>query len=147
MGRVVVGTPGYTREEIREFVHEYHLQAHGTKGAWLARQSFSPHQFKRWRRALFEGDLDRNLIPREHGGMARTRGEWTAFERARAKELAEHESEVEQLKKRIHELEGTNDALGKAIGLLHELNVSEPDAKTTSGADDSSRRRTDSSES
>ncbi|CAM3364607.1 hypothetical protein PSET11_00001 [Arthrobacter ulcerisalmonis] len=77
--------------------------------------------------------------------MTRTRGEWTAFEKARAKELAEHESEVEQLKKRIHELVGTNDALGKAIGLLHELNVSEPDAETTSGPEDSSRRRTNSS--
>jgi transposase-like protein len=127
----MVGTPGYTRDEIREYVHEYHLQAHGTKQAWLARQPFSPHQFMRWRKALFEGDLDRNLIPREHGGMTRTRGEWTAFEKARAKEFAEHESEVEQLKKRIHELEGTNDALGKAIGLLHGLSVSEPDAKTT----------------
>ena len=143
----MVGTPGYTRDEIREYVHEYHLQAHGTKQAWLARQSFSPQQFKRWRKALFEGDLDRNLIPREHGGMTRTRGEWTAFEKARARELAEHETEVEQLKKRIHELEGTNDALGKAIGLLHGLNVSEPTEKKTSEAEDSSRRRTSSSES
>jgi len=143
----MVGTPGYTRDEIREYVHEYHLQAHGTKQAWLARQSFSPYQFARWRKALFEGDLDRNLIPREHGGMTRTRGEWTAFEKARAKELAEHESEVEQLKKRIHELEGTNDALGKAIGLLHGLNVSESDAKTMIKPEDSSTRRTSSSES
>lgn len=143
----MVGTPGYTRDEIREYVHEYHLQAHGTKQAWLARQSFSPHQFKRWRKALFEGDLDRNLIPREHGGMSRTRGEWTAFEKARAKELAEHETEVEQLKERIHELEGTNDALGKAIGLLHGLSVPEPGAKTTNEPGDSSTRRTDSSES
>ncbi|MEO6310149.1 MAG: hypothetical protein ABIO33_05650 [Leifsonia sp.] len=79
--------------------------------------------------------------------MSRTRGEWTAFEKARARELAEHETEVEQLKKRIHELEGTNDALGKAIGLLHELNVSEPNEKTTSEAEDSSRRRTNSFES
>jgi transposase-like protein len=145
MGTVMVGTPGYTRDEIREYVHEYHLQAFGTKEAWLARQSFSRSQLRRWRKALFEGDLDRNLIPREHGGMARTRGEWTAFEKARAKELAEHESEVEQLKKRIHELEGTNDALGKAIGLLHELNVSESDATVTDGAEDSSKRRTNSS--
>ena len=133
----MVGTPGYTREEIREYVHEYHLQAHGTKLAWLDRQSFSRDQFKRWRKALFEGDLDRNLIPREHGGMTRTRGEWTAFEKARAKEIAEHETEVEQLKERIHELEGTNEALGKAIGLLHELSGQEPDTPRTSEPNDS----------
>lgn len=141
----MTGTPGYTREQIREFVHDYGRQRHGTRGAWLEGQPFSRYQLWRWRKALYEGDLDRNLIPREHGGMTRTRGEWTAFEKARAKELAEHECEVEQLKKRIHELVGTNDALGKAIGLLHELNVSEPDAETTSGPEDSSRRRTNSS--
>ena len=28
-------SPGYTTVEIREFVHEYQLQPHGTKGAWL----------------------------------------------------------------------------------------------------------------
>ena len=141
----MVGMQGYTRDEIREYVHEYQIQAHGTREAWLAGQPFSRHQLRRWRKALFEGDLDRNLIPREHGGMTRTRGEWTAFEKARAKELAEHESEVEQLKKRIHELEGTNDALGKAIGLLHELNVPESDATMTGEAEDSLRRRTNSS--
>jgi hypothetical protein len=79
--------------------------------------------------------------------MTRSPSEWSAFERRRAREIAEHESEVEQLKERIHELEGTNDVLGKAIGLLHELNVSEPDAKTTSEPEDSFRRRTNSSES
>lgn len=62
---------------------------------------------------MLEGDLDRNLIPREHGGMARTNGECSAFEKERAKEIAEHQSEVEQLKGRIRELEGTNTALGK----------------------------------
>ncbi len=138
----MVGTPGYSREQIREYVHEYHLQAHGTKQAWLARQSFTERQFRRWRKSLFEGDLDRNLVPREHGGMTRTRGEWTAFEKARAKEIAEHQAEVEQLSARIRELEGTNEALGKAIGLLHELSVSEPDESGTSEPPSSSPPRT-----
>ena len=119
-------SPGYTTEEIRGFVHEYHLQPHGTKAGWLAAQSFTKNQFRRWRKLVFEGDLDRNLIPREHGGMARTGGEWSAFERARAKEIADHEAEVEQLQARIRMLEGTNDALGKAIGLLHAMSEQEP---------------------
>ena len=28
--------PGWTSEEIREFVHEYQLVPHGSKGSWLA---------------------------------------------------------------------------------------------------------------
>jgi len=123
----MVGTPGYTLEEIREFMHQYHLQPHGTKGAWRAERGVSQRQFRRWRQTLFEGDLDRNLIPREHGGMTRTHGEWSAFEKARAKEIAEHQAEVEALQAHIQTLEGTNDALGKAIGLLHAMREEEPD--------------------
>ncbi|MDJ0358599.1 hypothetical protein, partial [Paenarthrobacter sp. PH39-S1] len=124
---------GYTREEIRQFVHEYYLQPHGTKAAWLASQSVAEWTLRRWRKMVFEGDLDRNLIPRDHGGMARTHGERSALEKARAQEIAEHQCEVEQLKGRIRELEGSNDALGKAIGLLHELNVPGPATKQTNG--------------
>lgn len=122
---------GQTREEIREFVHEYYLQPHGTKAAWLAARSVPVWTFKQWRKLVYEGDLDRNLIPRDHGDMARTSGERSAFEKARAQEIAEHQSEVEQLKERIRELEGSNSALGKAIGLLHDLNAPEPAPKQT----------------
>lgn len=130
-------SPGYTREEIREFVHEYGLQPQGTKGAWLAAQPFTEHQFRRWRESVYAGDLDRNLVPRHDGGMTRTPGQWSAFEQARAKEIAAHEAEVQRLQERIHELEGTNQALGKAIGLLHKLNEQEPDGKTTTEPKDS----------
>ena len=136
---------GYTRDEIRELVHEYHLQPYGTKKTWLAKQSMTEWTFRRWRKLVFEGDLNRNLLPREHGGMTRTNGELSAFEKARAKEIAEHQSEVEQLKSRIRELEGTNTALGKAIGLLHELSVPEPDAARTNDPKSSSKPKTYSS--
>jgi transposase-like protein len=128
---VTVALQGYTRDEIRDFVHEYYLQPHGTKTAWLASRSVTKWTIRQWRRAVFEGDLDRNLVPRDYGVMAHTHGDRSAFEKARAKEIAEHQSEIEQLKGRIRELEGTNDALGKAIGLLHGLNVPEPDTKRT----------------
>ncbi|WP_113717614.1 hypothetical protein [Arthrobacter dokdonensis] len=123
---MTVATHGSTREEIREFLHEYYLQPHGTKTAWLAAQQVPDWTLRRWRKLVYEGDLDRNLVPRDHGVMARTSGERSAFEKARAREIAKHQSEVEQLKDRIRELEGSNTALGKAIGLLHDLNVPEP---------------------
>lgn len=133
----MVSTRGYTTQEIREYVHEYQLQPHGTRQAWLEQQPFSPAVLRRWRRALYEGDLDRNLIPREHGGMTRTRGEWTAFEKARAAELEKHAAEVAALEARVQQLEHTNEVLGKAIGLLHQLNEREPDTAETTDTPDS----------
>jgi hypothetical protein len=126
-------------------VHQFYLQPYGTRKAWLASQPVSEWTFRKWRKLVIEGDLDRNLIPREHGGMTRTNGEWSAFEKARAQEIADHQSEVEQLKNRVRELEGTNTALGKAIGLLHELNVPEPDTGQTNDPKNSSKPRTSSS--
>jgi hypothetical protein len=128
---MTVAIQGSTREEIREFMHEYYLQPHGTKTAWLAARQVPTRTLRRWRELVYQGDLDRNLVPRDHGGMTRTSGERSAFEKARAQEIAKHQSEVEQLKDRIRELEGSNTALGKAIGLLHDLNVPEPDTKQT----------------
>lgn len=135
-------TMGYTREEIREYMHQYYLQPHGTKQAWLAEQSIPVWKIQQWRKLVYEGDLDRNLIPRDHGSMSSTYSERSAFEKARAKELSEHQSEVEKLQERIRNLEGTNEALGKAIGLLHTLNVPEPDTTLTNAPKRSSTRKT-----
>lgn len=123
---------GFTAEEIREFVHEYGVQPHGQKRSWLAAQGVSYDRLKRWRSGVFEGDLDRGLVPREGGLMSVPSGNRTALEKARAAERAAHAAEVAKLSKRIRELEGTNEALGKAIGLLHAMNEHEPaDARTT----------------
>lgn len=130
-------TQGYTRDEIRGLVHEYYLQPHGTRRAWLDSKSLTVWTFRQWRTMVFEGDLDRTLVPRDDGGMTRKNGQWSAFERMRAREAAEHLSDIDQLKARIRELEGTNTALGKAIGLLHELSVPEPDTDPTNDPNDS----------
>lgn len=53
---------GFTTAEIREFVHEYQLLPHGTKGAWLAERGLSYDMVRRWRSTVFEGDLDRGLV-------------------------------------------------------------------------------------
>jgi hypothetical protein len=62
-------SPGFTTAEIREFVHEYELQPYGHKGSWLAARGISYKRMRRWADAVFEGDLDRGLIPREGSAM------------------------------------------------------------------------------
>ena len=140
-----MSTVGITREEIREYVHQYNLQPYGTRTAWLEQQLFSRATFYRWNRLVFEGDLDRNLVPRETGIMTTTPNQRLAFETARAKEKAEHEAELAALRERVRQLEGTNEALGKAIGLLHALNEQEPAESRTNEPKNSSPRKTNSS--
>lgn len=119
---------GFTAEEIREFVHEYQVQPHGTKGSWLAARGVSGDRLRRWQNAVFEGDLERGLLPREGSAVSVPARRRTALEKERARERAEHAAEVERLSARVRELEETNDALGKAIGLLHAMNEQEPAA-------------------
>lgn len=119
-------SPGFTTAEIREFVHEYQLQPQGQKGPWLAERGVSYSRLKRWRDAVFVGDLERALIPREGSGMTIPPAKRTAVERARAAEREAHDAERARLQARVHELERTNDALGKAIGLLHAMSEEEP---------------------
>lgn len=118
---------GLTAAEIREFVHEYLVLPYGRKAPWLAERGIGRAQMRRWRDTVFEGDLERGLVPREGSAMGMTPSQRAALEKERAREHAEYEAEVARLTARVRELEGTNDALGKAIGLLHSLNVQEPD--------------------
>ena len=123
---------GFTAVEIREFVHEYQLQPYGQKRSWLAAQGVSVGRLRRWQATVFEGDLDRDLIPREGSPMTVPPAKRTALEKTRAAERAAHAAEVARLSERIRELEGTNDTLGKAIGLLLVHRVQEPDDAPTS---------------
>jgi len=139
-------SPGFTTEQIREFVHEYEMQPYGRKAIWLEGQGVSYDRLRRWRSAVFDGDLDRGLIPREGGLVTVPPEKRTGIERQRARERAAHEAEVAKLSARVHELEQTNEALGKAIGLLHRMSEQEPAASpTTTDPSDSSPPRTTSS--
>lgn len=122
---------GFTAEQIREFVHQYEVQPYGQRLSWLAGQDVSYDQLRRWRLAVFEGDLDRGLIPRHGSAMTIPPSQRTSLEKQRARERAAHEAEIARLQARVKELEDTNDALGKAIGLLHQLSEQEPDATPT----------------
>lgn len=121
---------GFTAEQIWAFVHEYEVQPYGTKGAWLAKQGVTSWTMRRWRTAVFEGDVDLGLMPREGVPMTLPPDRRRAFERKRAAEIAAHEAETDRLQVRIRELEAANDALGKAIGLLHAMSEHEPVEQT-----------------
>ncbi len=144
---------GFTATEICELVFEYQGLAHGSKGRWLAERGLTSRQLWRWRDSVLDGDLDRGMIPRQGGAVTSSPAENTAIARRRAAEQAAHAAEVDRLNARVRELErvnGTleqaNDALGKAIGLLHERNEHEPaDTPMSNDRSDSSTPRTDSS--
>lgn len=139
-------SPGFTPAEIRELVVEYQLLPYGQKGPWLAAQGVSNRQFRRWQTTVFDGDLDRGLIPREGGVMTVPPAKRRALAKADAAKQDRDEAELARLQARVRELEATNEALGKAIGLLHEMNAQEPAATPqTSDPGDSSTSRTDSS--
>ena len=130
---MVVGGDGFTVEEIREFVHEYQLQPHGTKTAWLAARGVSRRTLARWRVGVYEGDMERGRYPREGTVLKMSVSARTTFERHLFKEREAHAKEVADLRARVEELEGVNTALGKAIGLLHALNEAEPDVAQPPG--------------
>jgi hypothetical protein len=137
---------GFTTEQIREFVHWHEVQPYGQKASWLEQQGVSYDRLRRWRSTVFDGDLDRGLVPRE-GGVVTRPEKRTGIERQRARERAAQERELARLNARVRELEQTNDALGKAIGLLHQMSEQEPAASRPANApSDSSTPRTPSSE-
>ena len=137
---------GFTADEIREFVLEYQALPQGRKGRWLSARGVQYERLRRWRAAVFEGDLDRALIPREGSPMTIPPSNRTSIARARAAERAAHDAEVAKLNARVRELEQTNEALGKAIGLLHQMSEQEPAAtSTTSDPSTSAKPRTSAS--
>ena len=134
-------TPGWTDDEIREVVWEYERLPHGTKAQWVRDQDLSDHQLRRWREAVYSGDLDRGLIPRDTKGMT------TSQERRKiANQESARAAKIEKLEARVRELEQVNEALGKAIGLLHQLNEQEPEPPQAVKPSSSSFKKTRSSD-
>lgn len=146
-------SPGFTAAEIVDFVDEYQRQPFGHKGSWLAGRGVTYHRLRRWQAAVFDGDLDRGLIPRQGSDVTVPPENRTALAASRAVEQAQ--AELARLRARVRELEQSNEglekaneALGKAIGLLHAMREHEPDAaRATSDTKDSSTPKTDSSSS
>jgi hypothetical protein len=65
---------------------------------------------------VFDGDLDRGLIPRDGGLVTVHPEKRTGIEKQRARERAAQEAELARLNARVCELEQTNEALGNVDG-------------------------------
>lgn len=138
-------TTGVTAEEIREIVHEHHLQPWGTKQGWLRSRGISRDKIRRWGATTFEGDIELVLFPRQASPMTHPATR-TLLERQRARERAVRDLEVERLNARVQELEAMNEDLGKAIGLLHSRSEQEPgENQTATDPSDSSPKKPTSS--
>ena len=115
---------GPSAAEKAELVGEYLQVRPGEKRAWLVGRRIDPKRMSKWRRMYLFGDLELGLDPRDTDGMVEEDGarirqleKQLQLERAvRADELRAHREEIEWLEK-------ANDALGRAIGLLHDRNA------------------------
>lgn len=112
-------------------VAEYLLLPHGRKGAWLREHDLAATTIGRWRRMYLFGDLELELEPRDTSGM--TVGDGTRMKQLElelARERAARAKEVQRLEGEVDRLNQVNDALGKAIGLLHERSAQQEPPKT-----------------
>ena len=138
-------SPGFTNDEIRDLVYAYEQQPYGTKTAWLETQAFTEHMFRRWQAAVYGGDLERALIPRDDEGVSTEHAKRRRDAKGNSQRDAQRAARITELETRVRELEGTNEALGKAIGLLHKMNEQEPaDTPTTTDQPGSSSPKTSS---
>jgi len=130
-------TPGWTDQQIRDFVYEYEKQPYGTRSRWLAEQGVAQSQFRRWRNTIVDGNLEEGLVPRQAVTPLVER-------RVVLRREAAQQGEIEALRTQVRELKEVNEALGKAIGLLHKLSEQEPTTPATNEPNSSSPLRTSS---
>lgn len=130
---------GRTAEEIREIVYAYERVRHGQKAVWLAERGISHHWLTRMRRAVFSGDLDRGLIPRQGVRMTmeeRARQYLVAHtgpdDLTREQTIAAQADRIRSLETELDRQKEVSAALGKAIGLLQQTSAQEPGPDPTS---------------
>lgn len=116
---------GFTTEEKRQYVLDYLNQPYGTKATWLATTPVTANQMGNWRTAYLHGDLDRNLIPRDTRVMSKP-ARLQDLEKLLTKQQHDHEAALAGRDQEIASLRTTNDALGKAIGLMHKWSEHTP---------------------
>lgn len=125
--------------EKEALVLEFEDLPHGAKRKWLVEKGIGREAMRAWRAGLFFGDVSRNMIPRDTAGMELSDGarfkalreEVEMLRAARESDQRRHEEELARQRAEVERLSSANEALGKAIGLLHVLNDrQEPTAKS-----------------
>ena len=106
-------TPGLTTDEILDLVFEYDSLPHGTKMAWLKDRSVSRGTFRRWQRAVYDGDISRGLVPRVENGSQTNAQERRSM--ARRKKERDKDAEIRALREKVANLEEVNTTqIGRA---------------------------------
>ena len=120
--------PVCSAEEKALLVAEYMMVQHGKKTAWRVERGIGSTTMSNWRRAYLFGDLEQRLVPRDTSSMSVSDGarlrqlelRLATEQEARAAEQERHAAERRLHAAEIERLNKVNDALGKAIGLLHD---------------------------
>jgi transposase-like protein len=112
---VIIPSRQFSAEDRRRLVLEYFVQPHGSKAAFLRDRQIGKDQFRRWRVALADGDLDTDQVPRKTGVMTRRD----------AAEVRRLQAEVDRLNEQLASERKVVDALGKAISVMHCLGVAD----------------------
>lgn len=119
---VIIPSRQFSIEDRRRLVLEYLEQPHGSKAAFLRDRQIGADQFRRWRAALADGDLDTDQVPRKTGVMTRRD----------AAEVRRLQAENARLAEQLAAERKVVDALGKAISVMHSLGVAD-DAEDQDG--------------
>lgn len=85
-----------TIEEKRQHVITYNSLKHGKKKYYLKQHGISATSFQRWRRAMADGSLERDIIPRKTGTMTTDDVQELAMMYQRTQELEEKLAQMEE---------------------------------------------------
>ena len=111
----------FTAAEKASMVAEYLVMPHSQKARWRAEHGVKTYSLTRWKKAYSFGDPERSLVPRDTDGMSVSDGARVRLlELELEAERSAREQDTARLQDEIERLQGVNDALGKAIGLLHD---------------------------
>lgn len=122
-------------EEKRAHVLAYLACGYGRKAGYLREHGITDSQLHKWRRQLFAGTLELNVVPRG-GSRGSVEDNWEIVRLQKAvdslsqqlrQQAESHFDEVADKDAKIAQSEQAVEALGKAIALLHASSESAAD--------------------
>lgn len=113
-----------SREKRAELIEQYMALPRSQKRAWIKERGLTFSQMSNWRKAYIFGDLAEGRIPRDTMPMELEMSARLAdLQRRLGREMDARLAERKAHEEEVARLQAMNDALGKAIGLLHERNA------------------------